>query len=222
VGPGNWPVLYPKHAAPNDPSLDRKGGRTTSNPWPSSDWIAFASERGFAATFVLVLALLMMTVQTLRRLRYAADVETGLLCAALLATLASAAVAGVFDAVLLLALPTLLIWATIGAIWMPDPKGAGALTEGTRGTIATALLVICGVGVVRSTAQVISMSFYAPRKPAQMRWASRIDPGSYRTHLQLARSAPTRASRCSHARAAHTLFPSATAPRSLGRGCPKT
>ena len=41
VGPGNWGVVYPKFAAPNDPSIDLDDGMT-SNPWPSSDWIAIA------------------------------------------------------------------------------------------------------------------------------------------------------------------------------------
>ncbi len=45
VGPGNWPVAYPKYATRNDPSMSQEEG-VTSNPWPSSDWVAYLSERG--------------------------------------------------------------------------------------------------------------------------------------------------------------------------------
>ena len=48
VGPGNWPVFYPKYRSTGDPSFDRDDIIPT-NPWPSSDWMAMASERGFAA-----------------------------------------------------------------------------------------------------------------------------------------------------------------------------
>src|SRR5262249_28051144 len=33
VGPGNWPVVYPRYASRNDPSLTQDEG-TTANPWP--------------------------------------------------------------------------------------------------------------------------------------------------------------------------------------------
>ena len=45
AGPGNWSVEYPSVAARRDPSLDNNEPGTTSNPWPSSDWVAFISER---------------------------------------------------------------------------------------------------------------------------------------------------------------------------------
>ena len=41
--------------------------------------------------------------------------------ATLLATIAAVIVAGLFDAVLLLALPTLIVWTAIGALWSPPP-----------------------------------------------------------------------------------------------------
>ena len=47
-GPGNWAVVYPKFASHGDPSLGTDG--MTANPWPSSDWMTFLSERGLVAS----------------------------------------------------------------------------------------------------------------------------------------------------------------------------
>jgi len=46
VGPGNWPVEYPRHVKRGDRSLDPSDPGMTFNPWPSSDWVAFIAERG--------------------------------------------------------------------------------------------------------------------------------------------------------------------------------
>jgi O-antigen ligase len=97
IGPGNWPIVYPRHVPRNDPSLD---GRRTFNPWPSSDWVAYVTERGFPAALCLFLALVGIA-------RRADPVALGVLAAAL--------VAGLFDAVLLLALPTFLVWTAVGS-----------------------------------------------------------------------------------------------------------
>jgi hypothetical protein len=53
VGPGNWPVIYPRYAPPRDPSLSEATGMA-SNAWPSSDWVAALSERGVPAFLALV------------------------------------------------------------------------------------------------------------------------------------------------------------------------
>src|SRR4051794_36574261 len=137
VGPGNWPVEYPRHVKPGDKSLDPSDPGMTFNPWPSSDWMAFLAERGIAATVLFALALLGIFVAAFRRIRAAVDAEQGLLAATLLATLAAAGVAGMFDAVLLLALPSLLIFAAIGALW-PVP----ALVERQAPSPVVVVLII--------------------------------------------------------------------------------
>ena len=45
AGPGNWPVKYPLVTTPGDPSFAGADPMPT-NPWPSSDWVAFLTERG--------------------------------------------------------------------------------------------------------------------------------------------------------------------------------
>ena len=54
VGPGNWPVHYPRYMSPGDPSYDADDIIPT-NPWPSSDWMAMLSERGVPGLLLLVL-----------------------------------------------------------------------------------------------------------------------------------------------------------------------
>ncbi|HEX6640874.1 MAG TPA: O-antigen ligase family protein, partial [Thermoanaerobaculia bacterium] len=58
VAPGNWSVEYPQYAARHDPSMSDNDDGTTTNPWPSSDWIANVAERGFPAAILLALAFL--------------------------------------------------------------------------------------------------------------------------------------------------------------------
>src|SRR5262249_54430020 len=55
VGPGNWPVIYPKFASKNDPSMSTSAEGVTSNPWPSSDLAAYVSERGFVGLALVLL-----------------------------------------------------------------------------------------------------------------------------------------------------------------------
>ena len=54
VGPGNWPVHYPRYMSPGDPSFDADDMIPT-NPWPSSDWMALLAERGLPAFVLLIL-----------------------------------------------------------------------------------------------------------------------------------------------------------------------
>jgi O-antigen ligase len=222
VGPGNWPVVYPKHAARRDPSMDNSEPGTTSNPWPSSDWVAFIAERGFAAAAALLVAFATIAFQCMRRLYRSDDTEEALENAALLATLAAVAIAGAFDAVLLLALPTLIVWATIGAIWSPDTSHMSPTTPAFRRTALVMVAILATVGALRSTSQLVGMLLYRTSNTSRLVWSARVDPGSYRAHLQLARGgALNRTSRCGHARAARKLFPSASAARNAASGCGK-
>ncbi len=65
VGPGNWAVVYPKYATHNDPSMSQEGG-LTSNPWPSSDWVAYLSERGVVGFALLLSAMIGLVWRALR------------------------------------------------------------------------------------------------------------------------------------------------------------
>jgi hypothetical protein len=208
AGPGNWPVEYAQYAKRRDPSLDPSRSGMTYNPWPSSDWVAFAAERGFPALIVMILAFLTLARGGLRRLLDAQDANEALLAVALIGTVIAAGVAGLFDAVLLLALPTLIVWTALGALWAPVPAARGLRAQ----TLVFALLVIAsGLGAARSAAQLIAMDIFATRGDrAALERASQIDPGNYRLHARLARIARGE-SRREHARAAHALFPHAGA-----------
>jgi O-antigen ligase len=210
VGPGNWAVEYPAHAARHDPSLSDSEGGTTSNPWPSSDWVASVAERGLLATVLLALAFLGIFLGAVKQLTAALDAEEGLLAAALLGIVTGAAVTGLFDAVLLLAVPALIVWAAFGALYVPS------LTMTTRRVwriVPMVMVVVAGIGAVRSAMQLTAMSIYATHsdRPSLARAAQRL-------RLRLGRMG-RRAQRCEHALAAHALFPSADAARAESRGC---
>jgi len=183
VGPGNWPVRYPGFAAPRDPSMDPSMGGVTYNPWPSSDWFAVVSERGCLAAGLLILAIVGITTVNLKRLWGAPTSDDALEAAALLATLAAAVIAGLFDAVLLLALPTQLVWTAIGALAAP---ASGEGMPGARTFAFVIALLISAGGAARSVAQVAAMEIYAMTNDrALLATASRIDPGNYRLHLKI-------------------------------------
>jgi O-antigen ligase len=234
VGPGNWPVRYPEHAAPRDPSLDRREAGVTSNPWPSSDWIAFVSERGFPAAVLIVAALVLLALRAARRLVRSDDPGRALGAAALLATMAAAVVAGSFDAVLLLAVPALIVWGALGALaddngaapeaGMPDLADHGGHATSNRVSMLVMALALAVVllGVIRSGSQLVGMAIYASSTSTPMlQRAAWIDPGSYRLRVRLARPASglPRAERCRHALAARAMFPNAGQARNLSRGC---
>ena len=214
VGPGNWPVVYPAHAARNDPSMSDSEAGMTSNPWPSSDWVAWVAERGVAAVVLLALAFAGIAAGGLRQLRAALDADEALLAASLLATLAGIAVTGLFDAVLLLAVPTFLAWTALGALWVPrEERSANRL-------VLFGVIVICALGAVRSASELTAMRIYATRSDrASLTRAAQIDPGNYRIQMRLAHLGGR--GRCEHARAARALFPNAKAAAEVARGCGK-
>jgi O-antigen ligase len=213
VGPGNWSVEYPDHAVRNDPSMSDSDGGMTTNPWPSSDWVAVVSERGILCAAMLALAFLGIAAGGVRQLARARDAEEGLIAAALLGTLVGAVVTGLFDAVLLLAVPALIVWAALGAMFVPAPA-----TRRMSIVLVMAIAIVC-IGAARSAAQLTAMQIYATHGDrASLTRAARIDPGNYRLRLRLARMG-RRQQRCEHARAAHALFPHADSARAVSRGC---
>ena len=214
VGPGNWPVEYPRHAPRGDRSLDPSDPGMTFNPWPSSDWVAFVAERGVIAAVLLGLAFLSIALSAFRRLR-AEDADEGLVAVTLLATLAAAIVAGLFDAVLLLALPSFVVFGAMGAMSASSPVEAK-----TSSPVLMMLLILCAaIGVARSSAQLVAMELFATRGDrASLERAAQIDPGNYDVRMRLARRGK-RSERCEHALAARALYPNAGAAREVSRGC---
>jgi hypothetical protein len=223
VGPGNWPVDYPRFAAPNDPSLSQDDGRT-SNPWPSSDWMAYLSERGVIAFLSLGFAVLGLLLTAVMRMRRAVRSEEYLTAATLLAVLIVATIEGAFDAVLLLAVPALYVWATAGALSAPA-EGRALVTLGARGWRAVfGVATLGGLLIVARSALVIgAMSVYSESsRLSAVERAARLDPGSYRIRLKLASMYAQRGD-CRHAKthasAAREMFPIAPEPKRLLRAC---
>lgn len=222
VGPGNWSVQYPKFASPNDPSMSSEG--MTANPWPSSDWMTFLSERGVAAFMVLLLAMMALTADGFRGVRDGLDTEQRLGACALLGTIAVLLVVGSFDAVLLLPVPALIAWSLLGALSPPSRERAAIDMAIPKRLVALVVIAALGVVVVvRSASQASAMALYSgTTRASTLERASATDPGSYRIHIRLAEAYLQRGN-CSkvrsHAAAARKLFPSAPEPRRLLADC---
>ncbi len=221
VGPGNWPVFYPTYMSPGDPSFDADDIIPT-NPWPSSDWMAIASERGFVALLLLTLVGGSIALGAWARIRRPGQ-SPSLTDLAIVATLIAVAVVGAFDAVLLLPVPTLFTWTVIGTLASSArPIREVALPPPRR---RAALIGVALVGLLfawRSAAQTIAISVFSGGDRRAMETAAAIDPGSYRIRMLLGR-AWARAGRCDRAipqaTAARKLFPNHPAPRQLLRAC---
>ena len=222
VGPGNWAVEYPKFASRNDPSLNDEG--MTSNPWPSSDWIAFVAERGIAAVVTYALGLLALLVGAWMRARGATTAHDRLGSVALAATVVIAAIVGAFDAVLLIAIPSLFLWTIVGAL-SPAGKARVRLPSTVRGPVLGAAVVVAVLVVLRSTGQIVAMSVYtSAATTGQAARAALFDPGNFRINMRLAESYAARGD-CKHVRqyagAARELYPNAAGPKRLLRRCPR-
>jgi hypothetical protein len=209
TGPGNWPVKYPLVTTRGDPSFAAVDPMPT-NPWPSSDWVALLTERGGVAVLMLLAAIAAMGVTAARRLGHE-DLSLVRRAIALLGVLAATLVTGAFDAVLLLAPPTLLVWATAGVL-LPESGTAAVLPAGRkRLAIAGAIGLLLAAG--RSWGQVRSIALAGPGWPVErLERAVRMDPGSYRLHLMIAQRTGCRRG-VRHAAAAARLFPHLPAPK---------
>jgi hypothetical protein len=219
VGPGNWLVAYPRVTTPGDPSYAGSEPIPT-NPWPSSDWLAFLSERGIVGSVLLLFAGIACVLTAVRRILQLRPVPAALDGALALATIVAAAVTGLFDAVLLLAAPTLFFWGILGAtlpatapvrIWVPSLKQRSVTTAGT--VMAFAMLTLVAAGGV---AAIVIAGDGRDRDAVER--ALRYDPGNHRLHLLLSGRGACRL-RVPHARAARNLLPEHPAPLQALRAC---
>ena len=213
VGPGNWPIHYGDVAPANDPSWARNDV-IPLNPWPSSDWIALVSERGWPAPLFAVALALLIAGPLWRRRRE--SVDAALRAAVVLGTSAAVAVAGLFDAVLLLALPLAVAAVIIGsASTAPTDERLPRPIPMLR----SLLLVLVAVALIRSIQQTAAY-IVAGRgtSRAAIQRAVRIDPFSYPLQIALGRRGPCRSSR-EAARAALRLAPTWPAAQRASRRC---
>lgn len=194
VGPGNWPIRYGDVAPASDPSWVW-ADVIPINPWPSSDWIALASELGIlglAAAALLGLSIIWRGIVALRS--HGVAVLAG---GALLGTLTALVIVGALDAVLLLATSMLLVALQVGALlqWCDGTDTTNATGASHRGNAL--LAVVLGVVVLRSGLQTAAYLVAGNgRALSRVVWASRIDPGSYPLRIALAQRLP-----CDRARA---------------------
>jgi O-antigen ligase len=186
VGPGNWFVHYPLVTSRGDPSYAGQQSIPT-NPWPSSDWVAFVTERGLLGALLLLAAGAVAAGRALTRARLG-EPEDAYSAAALVGVLATAVIAGTFDAVLLLAAPSYLIWSVMGLL-LPEPRRAIAWTPGPRTAkvvrrAAGLVLLVLVAEAAAHTAAIASTASSRNRRTLER--AALLAPGEHRLQLLLA------------------------------------
>lgn len=224
VGPGNWAAEYPAFAARNDPSLSDATGMA-QNPWPSSDWVAAVSERGAIATAALAAFVLILLTNAWRGWSdsvFSSRERMGALAGGSVVLIG--AVEGVFDAVTLLAFPTVILWAAAGAL-IPAGRAVkvfSAPDARARFYLAAIVALIWTGFVARSAFKIDAMRLFTQGSYDSVRAAAARDPGSYRIQL---RAAEIQAARgyCRlayhNAMRANGLFPHAVAAQKLVAQC---
>jgi O-antigen ligase len=222
VGPGNWPVGYPRFMSPRDPSFHSRDIIPT-NPWPSSDWMAMLAERGFLALILLVLVGGSLALGAWARVRRGPRDTAALTDLTIVATLIAIGTVGAFDAVMLLPVNTLFGWTIVGALASSArPIREIRLDRRSRRRVILGAAAVGALFLWRSSAQVVAMGLFNKGERTAMERASRVDPGSYRIHMLLAQSWQE-AGRCDrarpHAEAARSLFPNYPAPRRVLQAC---
>lgn len=223
VGPGNWAVVYPKFAPPGDPSLSETTGMA-ANPWPSSDWVAALSERGVAA-FLALAAFVVLLLGGALKARYDVARSPNERLAALAGggIVLIAALEGVFDAVLLLPTPLIVVLAAAGALIAPGPeRRAFSLTPGRKLLLGGAFAAFTLIACVTGERRIKAMRLYEVGTAAALESALSADPGSYRIQMHAADYFASR-TQCTKARAhaliARELFPYSPAPRRVLSQC---
>ncbi len=222
VGPGNWPVEYVQFAPSGDRSLTDDG--MTANPWPSSDWVAFVSERGFVPTLALLAAFVALFFGSLRRWGELQNPDDVLAQCVLAGTVVATMVVSAFDVVLVLAAPSLLVWSILGAT-SGIRRSAREVQASPRslGVAAVALVLVSLVSSIRSATETLAMMSVA-RGGLTAGWVTGAlwDPGSYRINLRVA-ELYSRRGHCSmarsYARRAVSLFPHSSEARRISRNC---
>ncbi len=222
VGPGNWPVEYARFAPSRDRSIADDG--MTANPWPSSDWVAFVSERGFVPTIALLGVFTILFFSALRRWSELQDPDAVLAQCVLAGTVVTTMVVSAFDAVLLLAAPSFLAWSILGATSGIRKSGREAkISPRGIGVAALALVLASLVSTARSVTQTAAIRAVG-RGGYTAGWVTGAmwDPGSYRINLRVA-ELYSRRGHCGvargYARQAVSLFPNSPAARRIVRAC---
>jgi O-antigen ligase len=215
VGPANWPIRYGEVAPPSDPSW-AFGDDVPLNPWPSSDWIALASERGAAGVVAVVLLGIGLVWRGWRGIRSGGT--RGAAGALLIGTLAAVVVVGGFDAVLLLPVPALMIALVAGGALA---QSAGDVPPPTSSRRAWWLVpaVVVSVAAARSAQQVAAYAIAGDGSSrSALRWAARVDPMSYPIRIRLAKQGSCREAR-PHIDAVRRLAPNWPATVRVTRRC---
>ena len=221
VGPGNWPVRYVRFAPARDPSITDDG--MTANPWPSSDWVAFVSERGAVAAFTLLGVFVVLFVRALRRWPEL-DSDAVLAKVALAGTITATLVVSAFDVALHLAAPAFLACSVLGAASGIGRRGrVMTFSPAAWRTAVVVTLCIVVASLVRSATQTAAIVTIG-NGGSRAGWvnAAPLDMGSYRINLRVAQVYAARG-QCSsarvYARRARDLFPNAPAARRLLQRC---
>ncbi|WP_169800634.1 O-antigen ligase family protein [Archangium gephyra] len=227
VGPGNWPVHYPRYTTRGDPSYNVDAVVPVGSV-PQSDWMGFLAERGLPAMLALALVAGLLLAESWKRARNEAGPEWGSEALALTAVLAGLLVMGGVDTVLLTTEGMFFVAVMVGALARAQREQVVIVPGVARRRAAMVLVVLLTggplvYGAVRGWAR--HLVFLEPQTAERLERASRLDPGGSEARLFLG-SMKARAGQCEEARAilreARNLFPYSEAPLKIWSQCARS
>lgn len=198
IGPGQWPVEYPRHAPPGDPTYQPESLWPTP-PRANSDWLGFASERGLSATAMLALALLSVAWSAWRSLHASSDAPAALRSIAILCILVVYLAISVLDCFLQLAPGTLIFFGSLGLLWMPENHRLVRMPFPARIAVGSSLVLVALTVTWPLSRDIQALRLASgARSPEDWTRAADMSVGHSRLHAQAA-LAWVEAGRCDRA-----------------------
>lgn len=237
VGPGGWPVAYARNSQPGDPSI-ASASAFPANRLAQNEWLGAAAERGLVYMALLASLGGVLACAGWQSCAARQPIASTARCAphecsdaqlrgwALLMTVLSVGIVGMFDAVLSTPVPAVLISLTCGMLIVMPPWAKPRSGDPGRRTMLTMRLAAMALGcwtAVTAIGDLREQELTAgARDLVALQHLVAKYPMNYSAHLRLA-EVWARAGKCGeampHIEFARTVYPSSAPVRALSRQC---
>lgn len=184
VGPGNWPVQYPRFTTADDASYEPRA-RHPIDRIPLSDWIGITAERGIIATALLGLFGILLFRLLFLAMRASTDRDSRLRAAVALAFASGVVITGSIDPFILTAPGALWVFAALGALAPRAASERRELHENGRLAGIAMVLVLLLVPLIQGFAALYASHLLVSPSLERIERVAAVDRGNYDAWLLL-------------------------------------